>query len=84
MSLQERTPNSFVPRIRPDAGRTILTDMIDHIAQLFHDATALIETWQRTSRQRRALSRLDDRMLQDIGLTREQVAREIGRPFWDI
>jgi uncharacterized protein YjiS (DUF1127 family) len=30
------------------------------------------------ARQRRALARLDDRLLRDVGLTREQVDREIS------
>lgn len=33
-------------------------------------------------RQRRALSNLDDRLLSDIGLSREDVDRECGKPFW--
>lgn len=33
-------------------------------------------------RTRRALAQLDDRMLSDIGITREQALREAGKPFW--
>ena len=33
-------------------------------------------------RQRRALAALDDRLLQDIGLSRADVERECSRPFW--
>lgn len=33
-------------------------------------------------RQRRALRALDDRLLKDIGLTRADVERECGKPFW--
>ena len=32
---------------------------------------------------RRDLSRLSDHYLRDIGLTREQVEREVKRSFWD-
>ena len=38
--------------------------------------------WQERARQRRRLSDLDDRMLKDIGLTRADVSREVGKPFW--
>ena len=33
-------------------------------------------------RQRRALARLDDRMLSDIGISRCDAEREIEKPFW--
>jgi uncharacterized protein YjiS (DUF1127 family) len=34
------------------------------------------------SRQRRALSGLNDAMLRDLGLSRADVAREVEKPFW--
>jgi uncharacterized protein YjiS (DUF1127 family) len=34
--------------------------------------------------QRRALYRLDDAALEDLGLTREAALREASRPFWDL
>jgi uncharacterized protein YjiS (DUF1127 family) len=34
------------------------------------------------SRQRRALARLSDELLGDIGLSRYDVARELDKPFW--
>ncbi len=34
-------------------------------------------------RQRRALSKLDDAALSDIGISREAADREARRPFWD-
>jgi uncharacterized protein YjiS (DUF1127 family) len=34
------------------------------------------------SRQRRALSQLDDRLLEDIGVTRQQAIAEAAKPFW--
>ena len=34
------------------------------------------------SRQRRALERLDDAMLRDLGLSRADVMREADKPFW--
>lgn len=35
-------------------------------------------------RQRRSLALLDDAMLRDIGLTREQAQFEASRPIWDV
>lgn len=34
-------------------------------------------------RQRRALARLDDHALDDIGVTRDVAEKEARRPFWD-
>jgi uncharacterized protein YjiS (DUF1127 family) len=38
--------------------------------------------WANRSRQRRQLARLDAHMLEDIGLTVEQVREEMAKPFW--
>ncbi|MDX1742995.1 MAG: DUF1127 domain-containing protein [Ruegeria sp.] len=34
-------------------------------------------------RQRRTLAKLDDKALDDIGITREQAKAEAARPVWD-
>ncbi|MEE9327342.1 MAG: DUF1127 domain-containing protein [Cocleimonas sp.] len=34
------------------------------------------------SKQRKHLARLDERLLNDIGLTKEQVRLELAKPFW--
>jgi uncharacterized protein YjiS (DUF1127 family) len=34
------------------------------------------------SRQRQALSQLDDRLLEDIGVTRQQAIAEAAKSFW--
>ena len=49
------------------------------LATLWADALA---TWLERGRQRRALRRLDDRMLRDIGLSHADVELEAGKPFW--
>jgi uncharacterized protein YjiS (DUF1127 family) len=36
------------------------------------------------ARQRHALAELDDRLLQDVGLTRDDVTSEVEKPFWRI
>jgi len=42
----------------------------------------VIGTWIERSRQRRALANLDDRLIDDIGITRSEAARESANPFW--
>ena len=49
------------------------------ILQLSFDRLRL---WRTRARQRRALARLDDRLLDDVGLTRDDVHREARKPFW--
>ena len=47
----------------------------------------VLTVWQhaRTAqRERRALAKLDDRMLKDIGLTRSEAYRETQRDFFDL
>lgn len=43
----------------------------------------VIARWINRQRQRRALTELDDRMLRDIGVTRDAARREANRWFWD-
>jgi uncharacterized protein YjiS (DUF1127 family) len=45
-------------------------------------AVRLVWSWMERSRQRRALAKLDDRLLHDIGLTRDEARRECANPFW--
>lgn len=42
----------------------------------------LIRKWIGRSRQRHTLAGLDDRLLDDVGITRRQAAHEIAKPFW--
>ena len=45
-------------------------------------AFRVVTHWSDRARQRRALAELDDRLLEDAGITRKQVAQEIRKPFW--
>ncbi len=45
-------------------------------------ALALLRRWTERWRQRHALASLDDALLRDVGLTREDVRRETEKPFW--
>jgi uncharacterized protein YjiS (DUF1127 family) len=52
------------------------------LKRLTADVFATVLEWQERARQRRQLSELDDRMLDDIGVTRADVDREMAKPFW--
>ncbi|MBO9413338.1 MULTISPECIES: DUF1127 domain-containing protein [Ruegeria] len=52
------------------------------IASLAVRFAATVTKWERQRRSRVNLSKLDDRLLRDVGLTRHQADREINRPFW--
>ncbi|WP_298848344.1 DUF1127 domain-containing protein [uncultured Ruegeria sp.] len=43
---------------------------------------AAVTQWERRRRSRVNLSYLDDRLLQDVGLTRREADREVKRHFW--
>ena len=41
-----------------------------------------LREWRERRRQRRALAQLSDRLLDDIGVNRDDVASEVTKPFW--
>ncbi|WP_206201917.1 DUF1127 domain-containing protein [Terasakiella sp. SH-1] len=41
-----------------------------------------IGQWLQRQRKRRELAQLDDRILEDIGLTQKEIEAEISKPFW--
>lgn len=45
-------------------------------------ALPLLLGWVERSRQRRQLGTLNDRLLKDMGVTRQQIERELAKPFW--
>jgi uncharacterized protein YjiS (DUF1127 family) len=60
------------------ATRTALDDLGD-AAQSF---VATLRVWRRRLRERDQLSRMDDRLLKDIGITRAEALRLSDKPFW--
>ena len=44
--------------------------------------TKKINMWMNRSRQRKVLAKLDNRMLDDIGITYSQAKKEFSEPFW--
>jgi uncharacterized protein YjiS (DUF1127 family) len=49
----------------------------------FAAACSLLAAWIERTRQRSALTSLEDHMLRDIGITRADAARESRKPFWN-
>ncbi|RMH51121.1 MAG: DUF1127 domain-containing protein [Alphaproteobacteria bacterium] len=45
---------------------------------------ARLFAWIDVASQRRRLAELDERMLRDIGISREAARAEAARPFWDL
>lgn len=52
------------------------------IGALLGDATNVINLWRWRRRDRRAIGRLDDHMLRDIGLNRVAAEQIAARAFW--
>jgi uncharacterized protein YjiS (DUF1127 family) len=52
------------------------------LAYVGRAAVRTVLVWMERSQQRRALAELDDRLLRDIGLTREDALQECANPFW--
>jgi uncharacterized protein YjiS (DUF1127 family) len=50
--------------------------------EAFGEAIGTLTLWQGRRRARQQLANLSDQILQDIGITRDQVEREYGKPFW--
>ena len=48
----------------------------------FSRLVQLLVLWDSRRRQRQDLADLDDRMLADIGISREEARRETNQPFW--
>lgn len=66
----------------PGLGRA--STLLGGLGALALFALDLAMLWLTLARERRTLSRLDDRLLRDIGLSRADVEAETSRRFWDI
>lgn len=51
--------------------------------RFLRDLPARLEILATHSRSRKGLMRLDDHLLRDIGVTREEAQAEASRPIWD-
>jgi len=73
MTYQQHSPAETLEVLR--AGR-------DFAANAVGAAFDTLFAWAERARQRRALGRLDDRLLADIGVSPSEAAAEVAKPFW--
>ncbi|MFQ5994460.1 MAG: DUF1127 domain-containing protein [Acidiferrobacterales bacterium] len=64
------------------AARPWVVPVWDAPAAVFGRALDTLLKWQERARQRHALRELDDHLLKDVGISRADVEREAGKPFW--
>jgi uncharacterized protein YjiS (DUF1127 family) len=66
------------------AGETKTADPYSQhrISSWMAGGSAIIRGWVARSRQRQALGALDDRLLRDIGVSRQQALGEAAKWFW--
>lgn len=68
------------------AGQPALRDAALREPQRLRDAVdgllTLLARWNRRVTERRAMRRIDDHLLRDIGLDRLQLEKMAARPFW--
>ena len=55
---------------------------LDDLGDAAQSVVATLRAWRRRMRERDQLSRMDDRMLADIGLTRADAKYLSDKPFW--
>jgi uncharacterized protein YjiS (DUF1127 family) len=63
-------------------GLRALCDVALRVEVAAAQAFDTVQLWRARGRQRRALARLDDHLLHDIGCSREEAARECAKPAW--
>lgn len=56
--------------------------LVNRIENAAASVSGMVKVWVARSRDRRQLAGLNDRMLEDIGLNRIDVAVETGKFFW--
>ena len=68
-------PSRYAPGLARSAVRFALVRLVSNLQ-------TAVRAWAGRARQRRALAKLDERLLTDIGVNRLQAKAEAGKPFW--
>ena len=66
----------------PGINLSVMPHIAHHIVRLSSGFVVQIIQWMERARQRRALSELEERLLWDIGVSREEVLLEIRKAPW--
>ena len=65
-----------------ESARHAALDAMKRVGQILPGRWMTLEIWYERARQRRRLRELDDRLLQDIGMSRADAWREGRKRFW--
>ena len=57
-------------------------DLAQWPAKALKSAWTMVLDWQSRASRRSHLEALDDHLLRDVGLTRDDIRRELDKPFW--
>ena len=79
---REHTLTGGLPAFPPPRNGGPAAALASGLVRLSARGFSLISLWTARARQRRALARLDARLLADVGLTPGGAARECAKPFW--
>lgn len=64
------------------AGRNIVRSLVIRVFAMPERAVDLLVVWEKRLKQRHALATLDARLLDDMGMSPEDAAREAAKHFW--
>jgi len=73
-------------QVTPFSARDLLiaTHDVPVLARVALKVAAAVTLWDLRRRTRKHLRTLDDRLLQDVGLTRAEAQAESAHPFWRV
>ena len=71
-----------LPRHAFPTTTTAAAGSAEALRRALFDAAGRLATWAERRLERRALLRLSDAMLKDVGLGRGDAFREAAKPFW--
>lgn len=71
-----------MPAFQIGTGHRAAASALEHLREAVDGLFTLLARWNRRVNERRAMRRLDDHLLRDIGIGRLQLEQMAARPFW--